>query len=192
MTDKKNPRELAPSNKGTSLQSSGNGSKNLLDQAVQNLSPEELAALKSKALEEKLRLEVEAVERSADYQYGKKAAEDHVETFNMLEKGGRLTGQKVVSDIKTGAGNMKLESKSGTTCFVATAAYGDPDHEDVAFLRQFRNKTLKKHLLGRAFILVYRKVGPVLAKPVKANRTLKLIAHGLISSLVRVLRRREA
>lgn len=188
MNEKNNLPAKTSSGGNAELQNTGSGSQNLLDIAVSKMTPEEIAALRTKALEEKLRLDVDAAQRSLDYQYGRKAAEDHVETFNMLEKGGKLTSQKVVSDIKTGAGNMRLESKSGTTCFVATAAYGDPDHGDVAFLRQYRNKTLKKSALGRIFIALYWKVGPSLAEPVIKYKTLQLTVRCMISALVSLLR----
>jgi hypothetical protein len=191
MPDKKNlPATTSPAQRNA-LQNSGSGSRSLLDLATSNLTQEELAAIRQKALEERLRLEVDAQQRNLDNQLGRRAAEDHVDMFNSLEKGGKLTSQKLVSDIKTGAGNMRIESKSGTTCFVATAAYGDPDHEDVAFLRQYRNKTLRNTVLGRAFIASYWKVGPALARPVRANKTLQRIARRLIGSLVKLLRQRE-
>jgi len=109
-----------------------------------------------------------------------------------LEQGSKLSGHKVINEkINTGAGNMRIESKTGATCFVATAAYGDPDHEDVAFLRQYRNKTLKKTVLGRAFIATYWRIGPVLAKPVKAHTGLQKVTRRLLGALVAWLRNKD-
>lgn len=188
MSDKKNlPAKIANEN-STALQNGGTGSRSILDMATANLSNEEFSAIRTKALDEKLRMEVEAQQRSIDYQFGRKTAEDHIDTFNMLEKSGKLTSQKVVSDIKTGAGNMRIESKSGTTCFVATAAYGDPYHQDVVFLRKYRDEVLKSHAFGRAFIAIYWKIGPFLAIPVQRIPALRRLSRKLIASLVRFLK----
>jgi hypothetical protein len=189
MTDKKNLPARTSNDDRNALQNSGSGSRSVLDMATQNLTAEEFAAIRSKALDEKLRMEVEAQQRSIDYQFGTKAAEDHVEAFNMLEKSGKLTSQKIQSDIKTGAGNMRIESKSGATCFVATAAYGDPNHEDVIFLRRYRDDILRLSLIGRIFIATYWKIGPYLAIPVMKIRPFQRTARSMIRLLVKYLRR---
>lgn len=189
MTDKKNLPSQTSSDDRNALQSSGLGSKSVLEMATQNLTNEEFAAIRSKALDAKLKMEVEAQQRNIDYQFGVKAAEDHVDAFNMLEKSGKLTSQKVQSDIKTGAGNMRIESKSGATCFVATAAYGNPNHEDVVFLRQYREDVLRLSFGGRMFIAAYWKIGPYVAVPVMKFRPLQLTARSVIGLLVKYLRR---
>jgi hypothetical protein len=188
MSEKKNLPAKVPNEISTALQNSGTGSRSILDMATQNLTNEELSTIRAKALEEKLRIEVEAQQRSIDYQFGRKTAEDHIDTFNMLEKSGGLTSQKVVSDIKTGAGNMRIESKSGTTCFVATAAYGDPDHQDVVFLRKYRDEVLTSHAFGRAFIAAYWRAGPLLSIPVARIPLLRKFSRQLIASIVDFLK----
>lgn len=188
MSEKKNLPARVANESSTALQNGGTGSRSILDMAIQNLTNEEFSAIRSKALDEKLRMEVEAQQRTIDYQFGRKTAEDHIDTFNMLEKSGKLTSQKVVSDIKTGAGNMRIESKSGTTCFVATAAYGDPNHQDVVFLRQYRDEVLASHAFGRAFIAAYWKLGPFLAIPVMRISLLRKFSRKLIASIVYLLK----
>lgn len=190
MSEKRNLPARTTSENSTALQNGGNGSRSILDMATQNLTDEEFAAIKSKALDAKLIMEVEAQQRSIDYQFGRKTAEDHIDTFNMLEKSGKLTSQKVISDIKTGAGNMRIESKSGTTCFVATAAYGDPDHQDVVFLRKFRDEILTSHVVGRIFIAAYWKIGPFLAIPVMRIPALQVLSRKLIAAIVSLLKAR--
>ncbi|KAF7962795.1 hypothetical protein AWV80_17510 [Cupriavidus sp. UYMU48A] len=120
---------------------------------------------------------MKAREQNLDYVAGKKALEDHIEAFDMLDKRGRLTRQNVTSDIKTGAGNMRVESKSGATCFVATAAYGDGDHPNVRFLRSFRDGWLQRRKSGRAFIDWYWRVGPKLAEVVGSREPLRLASR---------------
>ena len=58
------------------------------------------------------------------------------------------------------------QGASGGACFVATAAYGDRMHPDVVTLRRYRDRVLVKYPTGRAFIRLYWRVGPVLAKRV--------------------------
>jgi hypothetical protein len=141
-----------------------------------------------KAGEEALRLEVKNREQNMDYVVGKKAAEDHIDTFNMLERGGKTTRQSVTSDIKTGAGNMRIESKSGATCFVASVAYDDPNHPDVMFLRIFRDNVLLTSEYGRSFIKWYWRNGPKLAKFVGKFVVLRKFSKSTISIIVKVLR----
>lgn len=59
---------------------------------------------------------------------------------------------------------------AGGSCFVATAAYGDPLHPDVAMLRRLRDEVLVHHPAGRAFIRAYWIIGPRLARLVDARR----------------------
>ena len=171
------------------LQNTGNGAGRILDLAASNLTEAQKQALLVKAMDEKLELEVDAQRRDNKYHEANRSTRDHVDAFNMLQKEGRLTSHKVVSDLETGAGKLRIESKSGTTCFVATAAYGDPDHPDVVFLRAFRDSELRASAAGRAFIDFYWKVGPVLAKPVSRSPVLRRSARMAIEGIVRILRR---
>jgi hypothetical protein len=75
------------------------------------------------------------------------------------------------------------------TCFVATAAYGDPSHADVVFLRAFRDQWLVHRPWGRAFIAFYWRVGPWMAGPVRRRAWLARGFRVLISGIVRSLRR---
>ena len=83
---------------------------------------------------------------------------------------------------------MTIESKSGATCFVASAAYQNPNHVDVIFLRGFRDDILAKHLLGRRFVSWYWRVGPRLATVVEKSAGLKLVARLSLGSVVSFLR----
>lgn len=186
--EKKRPSDVSRIDR-EKVQGSGKGSHEILNLATANLSNQEIASLRKKALQEKLRLEVDAQERAIKYQDGRKLAEDHVDTFNMLNKDGKLNSQKVVTNIETGAGNMRLESKSGPTCFVATAAYGNANHQDVIFLRKFRDQILTKHTLGRLFIATYWKIGPYLAIAVNKNKLLRSFTRAIISKMILFLKK---
>jgi hypothetical protein len=65
--------------------------------------------------------------------------------------------------------------KSGGSggCFVATAAYGDYDAPEVVFLRRYRDESLRKGVLGRAFIQAYYAVSPPLARLVTKSELLR-------------------
>ncbi|MCC5986161.1 MAG: hypothetical protein JJT95_00670 [Pararhodobacter sp.] len=81
------------------------------------------------------------------------------------------------------------QSSGAGTCFVATAAYRDPWHPDVKYLRAFRDQWLAHRAWGRAFIAFYWRVGPKLAAPVRSNPWLALASKTLISGIVRVLQK---
>lgn len=171
------------------LQNSGSGSGRILDLAPANLSESEKRALVAKAMDLRLDLEVDAQRRDNKYYEARRSTDDHIEAFRILDKSGKLTSHKVVSDLETGAGKMRIESKSGATCFVASAAYDDPNHPDVMFLRDFRDTKLKTTRMGRAFIATYWTIGPVLAKPVARYPALRRVARKGIERIVQRLRR---
>ena len=184
--DPKLPQKL-PRQTLATLHESGAESVSLLKQALGHLTEQQFHDLVAKAGEEGLRLDVKRLEHLMDERFAQKSAEDHVDTFNMLMKEGILTRQSVVSDIKTGAGNMRIESKSGPTCFVASVVYGDPNHPDVIFLRHFRDTTLQRTRFGREFITWYWKKGPILAHYVRKTFLLKKSIRLLIGGIVRIL-----
>lgn len=190
MNDEKKLPVRAQHNNAVQLHDGGLQAGSLIEQSITRLTDKQVQNLMTKAGDEALRLEVKNREQNMDYVVGKKAAEDHIDTFNMLEKGGKLTGQKVTSDIKTGAGNMRIESKSGATCFVASVAYGDTNHPDVIFLRGYRDNVLSKSKNGQSFITWYYRNGPKLAKLVGKSMTLRKTAKWTISKIIKILRRR--
>jgi hypothetical protein len=161
---------------------------NLLGGSLSNLSKEQAQAISVKAAEEGLRLEARRAQQAIDYGSAKKVVEDHIDVFNTLDRSGRTTRQTVTTEVNTGAGKMRIESKAGATCFVATAAYNDADHPDVVFLRRFRDEILAKRLDGRLFIAAYWKVGPVLAIPVRRYTPLGRLARRWLSKAVRLVR----
>ncbi len=170
--------------KAVQLHNSGLRAGSLLNQSFSNLSCEQAQNLLSNAAQEALRLEVKSREQSMDYHIGRKSVEDHIETFNMLERKGATTRQTVKSEIKTGAGRVTIESKSGATCFVASVAYANPNHPDVMFLRYFRDNHLNKSNAGKAFIGWYWKWGPRLAIAVTNIPFAKTLSRLFLSGIV--------
>lgn len=186
--DRKLPSKLTRQDE-RALQNSGSGSGRILDLAMANLSESEKRALVAKAMDARLDLEVDSQRRDNKYYEARRSTDDHIEAFRILDKSGKLTTHKIVSDLETGAGSMRIESKSGATCFVASAAYDDPNHPDVMFLRDFRDTKLKTTRMGRAFIATYWMIGPVLAKPVARYPALRRVARKGIERIVQGLRR---
>ena len=160
----------------------------LIDNALTNLTKEQSSNLAAKAGEAALQLEIKAREQNLDYVAGKKTIEDHIDAFAMLEKQGKLTRHKIETVTKTGAGTMRIESKAGATCFVATATYGGADHPNVRFLRTFRDDCLSLTPAGRAFIAWYWRAGPRMAKWVKRSTVLKGVSHFTLSMLVALIK----
>ena len=72
------------------------------------------------------------------------------------------TAQPIRENYDTNRKTLKLRRSVG--CFVATAVYGDYDAPQVLSLRRFRDRTLARSAPGRAFIALYYRAGPVLAK----------------------------
>lgn len=75
----------------------------------------------------------------------------------------------------------------GGSCFVATAAYGDPGHPDVVALRAFRDNHLVRYAVGRRFIRFYWVVGPRMARFTTPQNWRGRLARHILSRFVRVL-----
>jgi Transposase len=66
--------------------------------------------------------------------------------------GGRIAPQQ-------GQGGTPQQKAAGGVCFVATAAFGDPNHPDVAYLRPYRDEMLSRHKVGHNHLCTHR-AGP--------------------------------
>lgn len=194
MSDKNSDSNL-PSTKTNSgrveLHDNGVRASNLVDHAISQLKPEQMQALGMKAGEEHIRLQARQSQQNIDYVTGKKVVEDHLQAWDMVNKNGRTTRQSITTDVETGAGKMRIESKSGATCFVATAAYGDPQHPDVVWLRWYRDHVLNQTRAGRSFTDWYWRVGPRIAKVVAPSPWLRATARQSLAIVVHFLQQRH-
>ena len=66
-------------------------------------------------------------------------------------------------------------SRSGRSCFIATAVYGHEDHPKIDILRQFRDQVLQKTPPGRSFIKFYYQYSPSLSRKIQRHPVLKKI-----------------
>jgi hypothetical protein len=187
--DRNLPSPSDDSRRSVKLHDNGLRAGNIIDGAISRLDDSQVRALGVKAAEAAIELNKRQTEQNIDYVSGKKAVEDHVDTWDALNKAGRTTRQSVTTDVNIGAGRMRIESKSGATCFVATAAYGDWQHPDVEFLRWYRDNVLIGTRAGRVFTRGYWVVGPLLAKLLAPHPRMRAAARGVLSRLVQALRR---
>ena len=78
---------------------------------------------------------------------------------------------------------------SPSPCFIATAAYGTPLHEDIDVLRAFRDEYLMTNPLGRAFVEIYYATSPPIADVIRENEGLRTaVREGLVKPLVYISR----
>ena len=75
-------------------------------------------------------------------------------------------------------------------CFIATAVYGSYDSPEVVLLRVFRDNTLAKSTLGRAFIRVYYTYSPPIAEFVAGKESLRKILRLIFDSIIRIMSKR--
>ena len=158
-------------------------STHLLDDALKELSPENRQHLMAEASREALRLQAKTAEISIDEAAAHRETHDHVDAFNALDKSRITMGHKVTSEFRTGVGTRRIESKSGATCFVVTAACGDIDHELVTFYRAFRDRFLIMQPLGRTFVAWYYRKGPTMADYLVGHPGRRLVARLILNTL---------
>jgi hypothetical protein len=75
-------------------------------------------------------------------------------------------------------------------CFVATAAYGSPLHEDLDVFRRFRDEALLSSTLGRHAVELYYRTSPGLADFISRHESLRDLVRGALSLLAEGLRRK--
>ena len=75
--------------------------------------------------------------------------------------------------------------KNKSSCFIATAAFTYPSHE-VYVLRQFRDRILRQHLVGRMFVSFYYKVSPPLAHWIERSPFRRRIIRRALLPIVKI------
>ena len=82
--------------------------------------------------------------------------------------------------------NNPPQKKEG--CYIATMVYGDYNHPSVLELREFRDNSLRKSILGNEFIKIYYKISPILVRKFENNKSINQVTKGILDKLVRKLK----
>ncbi len=69
-------------------------------------------------------------------------------------------------------------------CFIATAAHGSMQHEDVVALRRFRDQVLMQTDTGRAFVSSYYEHSPALADRIRESEGWKAVTRAALAPIV--------
>lgn len=115
-----------------------------------------------------------------DYSSGSETFQDNYTVMLNLMLGGGTDSKTYLrwKELQPKKENESDDEKS--TCFVATAVYGDSQHQQVVRLRSYRDETLSKSLIGRSFIRFYYKTGPHLAIFPKKSKLIKSMLRYLL------------
>jgi len=79
-------------------------------------------------------------------------------------------------------------SGSDSSCFIATAAYGNSEHPDLNTFRSFRDQSLLTNSAGKQIVELYYKIGPFLAYFVKKHPLVQTVTRIHLEKLARRLR----
>ncbi len=77
--------------------------------------------------------------------------------------------------------------EDGGFCFIATAAYGHYDDDEVRLLRHFRDDVLMSFSAGRSFVSYYYSVSPPLARELRQHPWVRSLTRAGLFPMVRLL-----
>lgn len=76
-------------------------------------------------------------------------------------------------------------------CFIASAVYGDPWHEDVCIFREFRDEVLLQIFAGRVLVWIYYAISPSLVGPIRRSEITANAIRTLLTWIALNLRGRK-
>lgn len=76
--------------------------------------------------------------------------------------------------------------QNASACYIATMVYGDYDHPQVIALRGFRDNTLRKSVLGRAFISFYYQNSPAWVEKMQDKKAINRIIRTLLDKFIKL------
>lgn len=80
---------------------------------------------------------------------------------------------------------LKLANKEKPRCFIATSAFNDGYCWEVTELRSFRDLSLKTSKFGRAFVAIYYKISPSIARFLDRHENLKPAIRAILRLLIK-------
>jgi hypothetical protein len=75
---------------------------------------------------------------------------------------------------------LRSMNASSHRCFIATVAFGHPDHQTVRFFRAYRDQNLLTTRPGRAFVKVYYRLSPSVAVWISRSPKMKHLARSVL------------
>ena len=82
-----------------------------------------------------------------------------------------------LSELNGEAGGRTVDFR----CFIATAAYGSPLHQDLRLFRKFRDRVLLQHPLGQYGVQLYYRWSPPLADFISQHQWLRVSVRSLLA-----------
>lgn len=84
--------------------------------------------------------------------------------------------------------NIGKAAEKESSCFIATAAFGSLLHEEVKWLRRFRDLYLLTNTAGKTFVKLYYRYSPPLADELRKHDVLRALMRGSLGPLVALSR----
>jgi len=98
----------------------------------------------------------------------------------VVSSGGRINAFNALNSGGDGGG----DDDGGGGCFIATAAFGSYAERHVKVLRDFRDRYLKPHALGKAFVRFYYQHSPDWAETIRENKNLRWMVRTALMPIV--------
>ncbi len=124
----------------------------------------------------------------ADFQVSNRGSGEAVDVTWSLSLAGDELDPDLVDNTDTGSYTVERGGGGGTSCFIATAAFGSYLDPEVLVLRQFRDRVLLASAWGRAFVGWYYRVSPPLADYIRKREGLRLAARVALTPVVYAIR----
>jgi very-short-patch-repair endonuclease len=77
--------------------------------------------------------------------------------------------------------------QKGSSCFIATAAYGTPMALEIDTLRRFRDSKMEPNLVGRYLINLYYNTSPPLARVISRSKNMRAFVRMNLKPIIRFL-----
>jgi len=165
-----------------------NNHNELLNYALNNVSPEKKDQLLERIVETSVNLKLKQAEAKSDREEITSTINDTLETINENTKFTSKKDQPNISvdrEIHSTYGKTKIQIHNKQSCFVATVCYTSPDHPNVLTLRCFRDNVLSRYFLGRVFIKFYYSFGKQFARIISNKPETKKIVKNLLDIIIK-------